>query len=386
MNLSQCNNVADLRVLAKKKLPEPVFHYMDGGADDELTLDRNTRAFDDYELMPTQLSDVSQVRTESTLFGKTLSHPIMLSPTGGSKLFHKDGELGVARAARRHGLLYSLSTLGTTTIEDVAAETDSPTLYQLYVFKDRALTEEFIDRCRDSGYTALALTVDTPVAGNRERDFIYGFSAPPRSRLRQIASFLRHPLWLKRALIDKEIEMVNITRSTTFGQSIDTEIREFIANDLERSLTWKDVEWIASRWDGPLVVKGVQSVEDCRRSAESGASAVMLSNHGGRQLESAPAPMDCVADVADALGDRLEIICDGGIRRGSHIVKALAAGATACSIGRGYLFGLAAGGEAGVDRALTLLLSEFERTLALCGCNDVAKLQQKYLHRRKFLT
>ncbi|MEM9401516.1 MAG: alpha-hydroxy acid oxidase [Pseudomonadota bacterium] len=386
MNLSQCNNVADLRVLAKKKLPEPVFHYMDGGADDELTLDRNTRAFDDYELMPTQLSDVSQVRTESTLFGKTLSHPIMLSPTGGSKLFHKDGELGVARAARRHGLLYSLSTLGTTTIEDVAAETDGPTLYQLYVFKDRALTEEFIDRCRDSGYTALALTVDTPVAGNRERDFIYGFSAPPRSRLRQIASFLRHPLWLKRALIDKEIEMVNITRSTTFGQSIDTEIREFIANDLERSLTWKDVEWIASRWDGPLVVKGVQSVEDCRRSAESGASAVMLSNHGGRQLESAPAPMDCVADVADALGDRLEIICDGGIRRGSHIVKALAAGATACSIGRGYLFGLAAGGEAGVDRALTLLLSEFERTLALCGCNDVAKLQQKYLHRRKFLT
>lgn len=382
MKLTQCNNVADLRVLARNRLPEPVFHYIDGGADDELTLDRNTRAFDDYELMPTQLSDVSSIRTESTLFGRTVSHPLMLSPTGGSKLFHKDGELGVARAAEKHGLLYSLSTLGTTSIEDVAAETRGPKLYQLYVFRDRALTEEFIERCRQSDYSALALTVDTPVAGNRERDFIYGFSAPPRSRLRQVASFLRHPMWLKRALIDKELEMVNITRSRTFGQSIDTDIREFIANDLERSLTWKDVEWIASLWNGPLVVKGVQSVEDCRRSAESGATAVMLSNHGGRQLESAPAPMDCVKAVADVLGDRLEIICDGGIRRGNHIVKALAAGATACSIGRGYLFGLAAGGEAGVDRALTLLLSEFERTLALCGCNDVAKLQQGYLRQR----
>ncbi len=386
MNLSQCNNIADLRVLASKKLPEPVFHYIDGGADDELTLGRNTRAFNDYELMPTQLSDVSNIKTASTLFGQPVSHPLMLSPTGGSKLFHKEGELGVARAAAKHGLLYSLSTLGTTTIEDVAVETQGPKLYQLYVFKDRRLTEEFIERCRESGYTALALTVDTPVAGNRERDFVYGFSAPPRSRLRQVASFLRHPMWLKRALVDKELEMVNITRSATFGQSIDTDVREFIATDLERSLTWKDVEWIAERWGGPLVVKGVQSVEDCRRSANSGATAVMLSNHGGRQLESAPAPMDCVAAVADALHDRLEIICDGGIRRGNHIVKALAAGASACSIGRAYLFGLAAGGEAGVDRALSLLLAEFERTLALVGCNDVAKLQHDYVHRRPYST
>ena len=382
MNLSQCNNIADLRILARKKLPEPVFHYTDGGADDELTLDRTTRAFNDYELMPTQLSDVSNVKTASTLFGQPVSHPLMLSPTGGSKLFHKDGELGVARVAAKHGLLYSLSTLGTTTIEDVAFETHGPKLYQLYVFKDRRLTEEFIERCRESGYTALALTVDTPVAGNRERDFIYGFSAPPRSRLRQVGSFLRHPMWLKRALVDKELEMVNITRSKTFGQSIDTDVREFIATDLERSLTWKDVEWIAERWGGPLVVKGVQSVEDCRRSAESGATAVMLSNHGGRQLESAPAPMDCVAAVADALHDRLEIICDGGIRRGNHIVKALAAGASACSIGRAYLYPLAAGGQAGVERGLALLRDEFERTLALVGCDSSSKLDSSYVRKR----
>ena len=381
MQLDKAHNIADLRLIARHKLPAPVFHYIDGGADDELTLVRNTRAFDDYELLPAQLSNVGRIDTASTLFGRPVAWPVMISPTGASRLFHAGGEPAVARAAARHGMIYSLSTLGTTTIEDAAAASDGDKLYQLYVFRDRALTEEFIERCKAANYTALALTVDTPVAGNRERDFVHGFSARPRSRLRQIASFARHPGWLYRALVKRELEMVNITNSAV-AQSIEGSIRDFIDKELERTLTWRDVEWLRARWDGPLVIKGVQTVDDCRKAADAGATAVMLSNHGGRQLESAPAPVDCVAEVADALRDRLEIICDGGVRRGNHIVKALAAGANAVSIGRAYLWGLAAGGEAGVDRSLSILREEFERTMALVGCNSVAKLGRSYVRRR----
>lgn len=381
MGLSSCHNIADLRRLAKRRLPSAVFHYIDGGADDELALARNTSAFDDYELLPSQLSDVSSIDTSTTLFGQPIDWPVMISPTGASKLFHADGEPAVARAAARFGMIFSLSTLGTTTIEAAAAASDGPKMYQVYVFKDRGLTVEFIARCKDADYAAICLTADTPVAGNRERDFVHGFSAVPRSRLRQVASFARYPGWLYRALIRKDLEMVNITQSEA-AQSIESSARNFIDEQMDRSLTWKDVEWLAERWDGPLVVKGIQTVEDCRKAADAGASAVMLSNHGGRQLESTPAPMDCVAAVADALRDRLEIICDGGIRRGNHIVKALAAGANACSIGRAYLFGLAAGGEPGVEHALGILTAEFERTMALLGCNSVTRLGRNHVQRR----
>jgi len=382
MKFARCHNVADLRESARNRLPAPIFHYLDGGADDELSLARNSRAFDDYELLPTQLSDVSEIATTTQLFGQNIPWPAMLSPTGASRLFHNDGERAVARAAESEGLIYSLSTLGTSTIEDVAGWTSGPKLFQLYMFRDRGLSDELIRRSKDAGYLALALTVDTPVAGNRERDYVYGFATAPRSRLRQVGSFLRHPGWLKRAVFDNALDMVNLTRSETIGGKLDTGIRDYIDRELERSLTWADVEWLRARWDGPLIVKGVQSVDDCRRCADVGATAVMLSNHGGRQLDSAPAPIDCVAAVADALSDRLDIVCDGGIRRGSHIVKALAAGATAVGLGRAYLYGLAAGGEAGVRHSLGILRQEFERTLALLGCNDVAKLQRGYLTRR----
>ncbi len=387
MQLSKCHNIADLRTRARSQLPAAVFHYVDGGSDDEITLRRNTGAFDDYELLPSQLSDVSHIDTRSTLFGQDIAWPVMLSPTGASKLFHAEGEPAVVRAAEKFGMIYSLSTLGTTTIEDAAAAADCPKLFQVYMFNDRGMTENFIERCRESGYVALALTVDTPVAGNRERDFVHGFatgprSPKPRSRLRQIASFLSHPEWLYRALVKKDLEMVNITSNSAYEASINQSIRDFIDTELSRSLTWKDVEWLASKWNGPLVIKGVQTVEDCRRAADSGATAVMISNHGGRQLESAPAPVDCIAPIADALRDRLEIICDGGIRRGNHIVKALAEGANAVSIGRAYLYGLAAGGEAGVEMALGMLKDEFERTLALAGCNRVSRLTRSYIRHR----
>ena len=383
MRISKCNNIADLRRLAKRQLPAPVFHYLDGGADDELSLVRNTRAFDDYELLPTHLSDVSSIDTSSSLFGQKIDWPVIISPTGASKLFHGEGESAVVRAAANFGTIYSLSTLATMSIADAAAVSNGPKMFQIYIFKDRVLTSEFIELCKLSGYIALCLTVDTPVAGNRERDFIHGFSAAPRSRLRQAISFAQHPGWVARAVIFKDLDMVNITRSKAAAQSIGTDIRTFIEDQMERSLTWKDVEWLRERWDGPLVIKGVQTVDDCRKAADAGATAVMLSNHGGRQLDSSPAPVDCVAAVADALRDRLEIICDGGIRRGNHIVKALALGANACSVGRGYLFGLAAGGQEGVERALTILRAEFERTMALIGCNSVSKLGSAYVQERR---
>jgi len=383
MRIGKCNNLMDFRAIARSRLPAPVFHYLDGGADDEITLARNTQAFDDYELLPSQLTDVSTVDLRTTLFGKTVDWPVMISPTGASKLFHGDGEPAVARAAAKYGMVYSLSTLGTTSIEETAATTDGPKLYQLYIFKDRGLTEEWIARSKASGYTALALTVDVAVAGNRERDFVYGFGAPPRSRIKQVLSFARHPGWLARVLLRKDLDMLNITTSDAAARAVAAGIRRFIDGELERSLTWKDVEWLAERWGGPLAIKGVQTVDDCRKAADSGATAVMISNHGGRQLDSAPAPVDCIASIADALHDRLEIICDGGIRRGNHVVKALALGANACSIGRGYLFALAAGGQPGVERALGLLRAEVERTMALLGCNSINKLDRHYVQCRK---
>lgn len=383
MRYTQCNNLMDFRQLARRRLPAPVFHYMDGGADDEISLTRNTTAFDDYELMPSQLHDVSKIGLRSTLFGEPVDWPVMISPTGASKLFHAEGEPAVIRAAEKFGMVYSLSTLGTTTIENAAKVGAGPMLYQLYVFKDRGLTQEWIERCKAAGIKALALTVDVTAGGNRERDLVHGFAALPRSRLRQLLSFAQHPRWLYRALVRKDLEMVNITSSDAAAAALEAGIRSYIDEQLERTLTWRDVEWLASKWGGPLAVKGVQSVADCRMAAESGATAVMLSNHGGRQLDCSPAPVDCIRDVADALRDRLEIICDGGIRRGSHVVKALALGANACSIGRGYLYALAAGGQPGVERALELLRAELERTMALVGCNDINDLDRRFLRHRR---
>ncbi|MDH3303726.1 MAG: alpha-hydroxy-acid oxidizing protein [Gammaproteobacteria bacterium] len=381
MRIKDCNNIMDFRRIARRRLPAPVFHYLDGGADDEWTLARNTDAFNDYELLPSQLSDVSAIDLKSTLFGQAVDWPVMIAPTGASKLFHRDGEPAVIRAAEKFGMIYSLSTLGTTTIEDAAEAGRCPKMYQVYVFKDRGLTQDFIDRSKEKGYAALCLTVDTPLAGNRERDIVYGMSAPPKFRWRSAISYARHPGWLYRALVRKDLDLVNIT-SSAVGAKIDSGVVEYINSQFDRSLTWKDVEWLARQWDGPLVIKGVQTVADCRMALDSGATAVMLSNHGGRQLESAPAPVDCIAKIADALRDRLEIICDGGIRRGTHVVKALALGANACSIGRGYLYPLAAGGQAGVERGLLLLRTELERTMALLGCSRIDNLGERHIQHR----
>ncbi|MCL6697808.1 alpha-hydroxy-acid oxidizing protein [Sphingomonas sp. NSE70-1] len=380
--LARANNIADLRALARRRLPRPIFDYIDGGADDELTLRRNSSAFADYELIPDVLTDVSNIRTETRLFGQEVRWPLMLSPTGLNRMFHPDAELAVARAAARHGLLYGLSTLGTTRIEELAKEFAGPKVFQIYVFKDRGLTAEFVARCKESGFHGLALTVDTPVAGNRERDRVNGLSLPPRLTLKSFMSFALHPGWSLPALTGSKFDFANVSHKVDALASGPMSLFDYIGGQFDRSLTWRDVEWLASEWGGPLAIKGVMTPEDAKHAIASGATGVMISNHGGRQLDSAPAPIDQVAAIRDVLGDGPDVICDGGVRRGADVVKALALGATACSIGRPYLYGLAAGGEAGVDRALSLLLEELERTMILAGINDISGIRARHVRSR----
>ncbi len=379
--LARANNIADLRTLARRRLPRPIFDYIDGGADDEVTLRRNSTAFSDYELVPDVLTDVSFLSTASNLFGQQVRWPLMLSPTGLTRMFHPQAELAVARAAARHGLLYCLSTLGTTRLEDLASAFDGPKVFQIYVFKDRGLTAEFVSRCKDSGFHGLALTVDTPVAGNRERDRVNGLSIPPRLTLKSLLSFALHPGWSLPALTGSKFDLANVSHRVDALASGPMSLFDYIGQQFDRSVTWRDVEWLAAEWGGPLAIKGVMTPDDARRAISSGATGVMISNHGGRQLDGAPSPVDQISSVREAIGSGPDLICDGGVRRGSDMVKALAMGATACSIGRPYLYGLAAGGEEGVDRALSLLLGEFERTMILAGVNDIARLGPRHVRR-----
>jgi L-lactate dehydrogenase (cytochrome) len=382
MRLQRANNLADLRLMASRRLPRPIFDYIDGGADDEVSLRRNVSAFESYELMPDVLNDVSTIRTETRIFGQPSRWPLMLSPTGLTRMFHDHAELAVARAAARHGLIYSLSTMGTTRLEDLAQTVAGPKVFQIYIFKDRGLTAEFVARCKDAGYHGLALTVDTPVAGNRERDRVSGLSLPPKLNLRSVLSFALHPFWSLPALTGSKFDLANVSHRVDALASGPMSLFDYIGAQFDRSVGWRDVEWLVREWNGPLAIKGVMTPEDARRSIASGATGVMISNHGGRQLDGAPAPVDQIEAVREAVGDAPDVICDGGIRRGADVVKALSLGATACSIGRPSLYGLAAGGEAGVERALTLLSEEFERTLTLLGVNDIAALARRHVRNR----
>lgn len=377
--LERAYNIADLRLMARRRLPRPIFDYIDGGADDEVTLARNMSAFSRYELVPDVLVDVSHIRTETRMFGQPAAWPLMLSPTGLNRMFHGDAELAVARAAARHGLPYGLSTLGTTRLEDLAKAFGGPKIFQIYIFKDRGLTAEFVARCKAAGFHGLALTVDTPVAGNRERDRVNGLAVPPRLTLRSMLSYARHPGWSIPALSAARFDFANVSHRVDALADGPMSLFDYIGGQFDRTLTWRDVEWLAAEWGGPLSIKGVVTPQDAKHAIAAGATGVMISNHGGRQLDGAPAPIDQVAPIREALGDGPDVICDGGIRRGSDVVKALALGATGCSIGRPYLFGLAAGGEAGVDRALTLLREEFDRTMVLAGIADIGAIQPRHI-------
>ena len=378
MNLNSCINMDDLRVLARRNLPAPMFHYLDGGADDEWTLRRNTDAFADYQLLPTQLSDTSTIDTSTNLLGVRLGWPVFLAPTGMSRLFHEDAEFGVLRAAARFDTMYSLSTVATASLEDIARDTPGPKMFQVYIFKDRGLTTELVQRCKASGYTALCLTVDTPMAGNRERDKRTGMIMPPRFTLDSCVSFMTHPRWSIKALLKGDFELKNVSHRVP-ASNTPMSLFEFINGQFDRSLTWRDAEWLAKQWGDGFVIKGIQSPTDAQRAVDAGASAIMISNHGGRQLDGTPAPVDCVAPIRDRIGDRSQLIVDGGVRRGTHVLKALAMGADACSIGRAYLYGLAAGGQAGVEKALGFLRDEIHLGMALLGVRSIAAITRKHV-------
>ena len=373
-NLKHCYNIDNLRTIAKRRLPKPLFDYIDGGADDEWTLNRNTTAFDNFELLPGYLTDVSKIDLQTSVLGTTLDLPFFLSPTGMSRLFHHDKELAVCRAADKFGTLYSLSTVSTTSLEEIAETTDGPKMFQIYILKDRELTKEFVARCKAANYRALCLTVDTLVAGNRERDLVNGMSMPPRLTLANLFSFATHLNWTFNLLRSPDFKLANVAHRVDALGKRAMGLIEYVNSQFDRTLTWDDAAWLVEQWDGPFVIKGLQTPADAKRAVDIGASAIMVSNHGGRQLEGTPAPIDCIAPIRDAVGDAIELILDGGIRRGTHIIKALALGANACSIGRPYLYGLAAGGQQGVERALTLLRAETERSMALLGTTSIAKI------------
>jgi len=376
--LDRCYNIARLRARASRRLPAPMFHYIDGAAGDEWTMRQNTDAFDRYELVPRFLVDVSEIDLSTTVFGQKIDMPFICAPTAMSRLFHHHGEQGVARAANRAGTLYSLSSISTTSIEEAAAATDGPKLFQVYVFKDRGLNREFIQRCKESGYDALALTVDVPVAGNRERDLVTGMTIPPKLTLASLFSFATHPRWVWNYFTNPPIELANV-RDRIKGDV--TTLVSFFNDELDRTVSWDDAAWMIEEWGGPFAIKGILSAEDARRAADVGASSVMVSNHGGRQLDSSPAPIEVLPEIVDAVGDRLEVILEGGVRRGVHVLKALALGATACSAGRPYLFGLGAGGEAGVDRALEIFRTDIERDMRILGCRNVGEVDSSRIRR-----
>ncbi len=382
LSLSRCNNINDLRSLAKRRLPRSMFHYIDGGADDEVTLRRNTDAFDEYEIQPRFLRPVDKIDTTVTLFGKKLDVPFFIAPTGMSRLFHHTKENAVARAAAKFGTAYSLSTLGTASLEEIAEETDGPKIFQIYILKDRELTQEFVDRCKAANYDVLCLTVDVPLAGNRERDKVTGMTMPPRFTMKSLFSFFTHLNWSFNLLLHPDFRLANVVHRVDALGKGDMGLIEYVNGQFDRTVTWDDAARLIQQWGGPFVIKGVLTAEDAKRAREIGATALMISNHGGRQMDGVPAAIDCLASIKDVVGSDMELILDGGIRRGTHILKALALGADAVSIGKAYLYGLAAGGQKGVELALQILKDELERDMALMGCDTIKELSKEFVKHR----
>ena len=376
MRIDRCYNVDDFRLLAKRRLPAPLFHFLDGGADDEFTLRRNTSSFEDCRLVPDMLADLSGMDLSTTVLGEKIDWPVLFAPTGVNRLFHHDGERAAARAAETLGTIYSLSTLSTVSIEDIGAIGNGPKSFQLYIHKDREMTYEFVERARAAKFSSLTLTVDTLVAGNRERDHRTGMMMPPRLTMASLLSFATHWDWAFNYLTHDKFELSNVASRISRGTSSLTSVIDYVNSQFDQSVTWADAEQLIAKWNGPFAIKGILSVDDARRAADIGATAIMLSNHGGRQLDGVPAPFEQLPAIADAVGDRIEIILDGGVRRGSHVLKALAMGARACSVGRGYLYPLAAGGQAGIERALGRLRDEIERDMVLMGCATLAQLDR----------
>ena len=383
MKLKHCHNFHDFKKLAKKKLPSPIFHYIDGAAEDETTYQRNTSAYNDVDLVPNVLRGVENIDLSTTIFGKKLDLPFYLSPTALQRLFHYDGERAVAKAAEKYNTMFGLSTLCTVPIEDFS-NVNTPKMFQFYYHKDRGINNAVLESVKASTFDVLALTVDTITAGNRERDLRTGFKSPPQLTLSSLFSFISKPMWGLNYLFKEKFELPLLKDSVTELTNVSTSIGSYFSTMLDQSMNWHDAEKLASDWGGHFALKGVMNVEDAKRAIDIGCTGIIVSNHGGRQLDGQRSNFDQLAEIVDAVGDKIDVICEGGIQRSTHMLKALSMGAKAVAGGRLYLYSLAAAGQAGVEKALGLYKTALERDMKLMGCTKISDLSRDNLRFRNY--
>ncbi len=381
MRLSQCHNHHDFRRLARRRLPGPIFDYIDGAADDETTCRRNTASFEDCDLVPNVLRGVQDVDLSVTVMGQKLALPFYCSPTALQRLFHHRGEHAVAAAAARYGTLFGVSSLGTVSLEELRRRHATPQVYQFYFHKDRGLNRAMLQRAKAAGVEVMMLTVDSITGGNRERDKRTGFSIPFRLTLAGMLQFAIKPMWGLNYVSHERFRLPQLDQHVDMGSGT-MSIGRYFTEMLDPSMNWDDVAEMVREWGGPFCLKGVMSAADARRAADIGCAGVILSNHGGRQLDGSRSAFDQLAEVVDAAGDRLDVMMDGGVQRGTHVLKALSLGAKAVGLGRYYLFPLAAAGQAGVEHALGLMREEVVRGMKLMGCTRIDQLTRDNLRFR----
>jgi L-lactate dehydrogenase (cytochrome) len=382
MRLSDCHNLHDFRRLAMRRLPGPIFNYIDGAADDEVTHRRNTASFEHCDLVPNVLRGVETVDLSVTVMGHRLALPVYCSPTALQRLFHHEGERAVAAAAARYGTMFGVSSLGTVSLEELRKAHDTPQAYQFYFHKDRGLNRAMLQRAKDVGVEIMMLTVDSITGGNRERDLRTGFSIPFRLTLAGMLQFAINPMWGINYLTRERFKLPQLDEHVDMSGG-PLSISRYFTEMLDPSMNWSDVADMVRHWNGQFCLKGVMSVADAKRAVEIGCTGIVVSNHGGRQLDGARASFDQLAEIVDAVGDQIDVLMDGGIQRGSHVLKALSVGARAVGVGRYYLYPLAAAGRAGVERALGLMRTEIERDMKLMGCTAVGQLSRDNLRFRQ---
>jgi L-lactate dehydrogenase (cytochrome) len=373
--------IDDLRAAARRRLPRALFDYIDGGAEDEVTMRANTADFQRYRFQPRALVDVSRRDQSTTVLGIPVASPLILAPTGFTGMFWPRGEAVAARAAGRKGVIFTASTMSICPMEEIAQAATGPVWYQLYVWRDREIVRMLIERAKAAGYRALVVTVDTPVLGQRERDLRSGLVLPPRVTVRNVLDTLRRPSWLRGFLANPRPTFGNFVGIPGVEHDA-VSLAAFTTKQFSASITWADVEWYRTLWPGPIALKGILSAEVARQAVERGVEAIIVSNHGGRQLDQAPSPIEALPEIVDAVEGRAEVILDGGVRRGSDVVKAIALGARACMIGKAFNYGVAALGERGVELAIDILQKEIDRALALIGRPTLAQLDRTVVQMR----
>ncbi|HET8918338.1 MAG TPA: alpha-hydroxy acid oxidase [Xanthobacteraceae bacterium] len=381
MQLRHCHNFHDFRELARRRLPGPIFDYIDGGADEEATLRQNTASFERCDLVPNVLRGVGNLDISVSVMGQKLAMPVYCSPTALQRLFHHQGERVVAAAAAKFGTMFGVSSLGTVSLEELRKTHDTPQVYQFYFHKDRALNRAMTQRAKEAGVNVMMLTVDSITGGNRERDLRTGFSIPFRLTLGGMLQFAIKPMWAINYLVHERFSLPQLDEYVDMSGGA-MSIGRYFTEMLDPSMTWNDVAEMVRVWNGQFCLKGIMSVADAKRAVDIGCTGIILSNHGGRQLDGSRAAFDQLAEIVDAVGDRIDVMMDGGVQRGSHVLKALSLGAKAVGVGRFYLFPLAAAGQAGVERALSLMRAEIERDMKLMGCASISQLSRANLRFR----